>query len=165
MDLKSSSTPNKCALKKQESYRNVLRTRPQMAIGRMECEMKQLWVLLLVVCMGACGTVEDVAPTEGSNTSIKQADDHGAHGHDHGEHGHDHADKAHAETNKAHAETDKACDHGKEGSACEEAKEEGACSCPAIKDGTGWCDHCSSGYVDGEKTQDKAKVDAAVTNN
>lgn len=129
-----------------------------MAMARMESEMKQLWVFLLVVCMGACGTVEDVAPTE-NKTPIKKrvewlADDRGAYGQGRGAHGHDHADKA-------HAETDKACDDGKEGAACEE----GTCSCSAIKDGTGWCDHCSSGYVDGEKTQDKAKVDAAVTNN
>jgi hypothetical protein len=41
--------------------------------------------------------------------------------------------------------------------------EKSACSCAAGKaGGTVWCDHCGSGYIKGEKSKDKAAVEAAL---
>ena len=41
-----------------------------------------------------------------------------------------------------------------------------ACECGKGKDGgTAWCDGCGVGFINGEKTADKAKVDAALAAN
>ena len=133
--------------------------------------MKQFVVLLMVLFLGACGAAQEGASTETTNAATEETPghDHAAHGHDHAAKGHDHA--AHGEHGHAHAAkdattatatADKGCDHGTEGAECGEAKAGGTCACAALKDGTGWCEHCNSGFVNGEKTKDKAAVDSAL---
>ena len=133
--------------------------------------MKQFVVLLMVLFLGACGAAQEGASTETTNAATEETPghDHAAHGHDHAAKGHDHA--AHGEHGHAHAAkdattatatADKGCDHGTEGAECGEAKAGGTCACAALKDGTGWCEHCDSGFVNGEKTKDKAAVDSAL---
>jgi len=126
--------------------------------------MKQFVVLLMVLFLGACGAAQEGASTETTNAATEETHghDHAAHGHDHaahGEHGHAHAAK---DATTATATADKGCDHGTEGAECGEAKAGGTCACAALKDGTGWCEHCDSGFVNGEKTKDKAAVDSAL---
>jgi hypothetical protein len=151
----------------------------------MEYEMKQFVVLLMVLFLGACGAAQEGASTETTNAATEETHghDHAAHGHDHAAKGHDHAAKGHDHAAKGHdhaahgehghahaakdattatATADKGCDHGTEGAECGEAKAGGTCACAALKDGTGWCEHCDSGFVNGEKTKDKAAVDSAL---
>jgi hypothetical protein len=54
------------------------------------------------------------------------------------------------------------CDKSKAACDCK-GQEQSACSCAAGKaGGTTWCGHCSSGYIKGVKSKDKAAVEAAL---
>ena len=138
--------------------------------------MKAIFACLFVLLVGACGAAPEATPANGGDVvETQHGHDHAkdAHGHAHGDkahahgdhHGHAHGDKAHADAHGS-ADGDKACDHGEGGDACADMKAAGGeCTCAAMKDGTGWCGHCQSGFLNGEKSKDKAAIDAAIKNN